>query len=43
MIINDFIIKDAAVTTFVDFFGRLWRVPWENGYKEVVWRWLSMV
>jgi hypothetical protein len=26
---------DAAVTTFVGCFGRLWRVPWENGYKEV--------
>jgi hypothetical protein len=26
---------DAAVTTFVSCFGRLWRVPWENGYKEV--------
>jgi hypothetical protein len=29
---------DAAVTTFVGCFGRLWRVPWENGYKEVFWR-----
>jgi hypothetical protein len=29
---------DVAVTTFVDFIGRLWRVPWENGYKEVFWR-----
>jgi hypothetical protein len=26
---------DSAVTTFVGCFGRLWRVPWENGYKEV--------
>jgi hypothetical protein len=29
---------DAAVTTFVGCFGRLWRVPWDNGYKEVFWR-----
>jgi hypothetical protein len=29
---------DAAVTTFVRCFGRFWRVPWENGYKEVFWR-----
>jgi hypothetical protein len=29
---------DAVVTTFVGCFGRLWRVPWENGYKEVFWR-----
>jgi hypothetical protein len=29
---------DAAVTTFIGCFGRLWRVPWENGYKEVFWR-----
>jgi hypothetical protein len=29
---------DAAVTSFVGCFGRLWRVPWENGYKEVFWR-----
>jgi hypothetical protein len=29
---------DAAVSTFVSCFGRLWRVPWENGYKEVFWR-----
>jgi hypothetical protein len=29
---------DAAVTTFIGCFGRLLRVPWENGYKEVFWR-----
>jgi hypothetical protein len=29
---------DAADTTFVGCFGRLWRVPWGNGYKEVFWR-----
>jgi hypothetical protein len=29
---------DAAITTFIGCFGRLWRVPWENGYKEVFWR-----
>jgi hypothetical protein len=29
---------DAAVTTFIGCFGQLWRVPWENGYKEVFWR-----
>jgi DNA-binding transcriptional LysR family regulator len=29
---------DAAVTTFVGCFGRLCRVPWENWYKEVLWR-----
>jgi hypothetical protein len=28
---------DVAVTTFVGCFGRLWRVPWENGYNEVFW------
>jgi hypothetical protein len=28
---------DPAVATFVGCFGRLWRVPWENGYKEAVW------
>jgi hypothetical protein len=26
---------DAAVTTFVGCFRRLWRVPWESGFKEV--------
>jgi hypothetical protein len=30
---------DAAVTTFIGCFGRLWRVPWENGYKEIFWHW----
>jgi hypothetical protein len=29
---------DAAVTTFIGCFGRLWRVPRENGYKEVFLR-----
>jgi hypothetical protein len=29
---------DAAVTTFVGCFGRLWHVLSENGYKEVFWR-----
>jgi hypothetical protein len=28
---------DAAATTFISYFGRLWRVPWKNGYK-VFWR-----
>jgi hypothetical protein len=28
---------DVAVTSFVGCFGRLWRVPWENRYKEVFW------
>jgi hypothetical protein len=26
---------DAAVSPFIGCFGRLWHVPWENGYKEV--------
>jgi hypothetical protein len=26
---------DTTVTTFIGCFGRLWRVPCENGYKEV--------
>jgi hypothetical protein len=29
---------DAAVTYFIGCFGRLWRVPWENGHKEVFGR-----
>jgi hypothetical protein len=28
---------NAAVTTFVGCFGRLWHVPWKNGHKEVFW------
>jgi hypothetical protein len=28
---------DAAVATFVGCFGRLWRVPRENEYKEAFW------
>jgi hypothetical protein len=28
---------DAAVTTFVGCFGRLRRVPWENGHRKVFW------
>jgi hypothetical protein len=31
-------LVDAAVATNIGCFGRLWRVPWENGYKEVFWR-----
>jgi hypothetical protein len=29
---------DTADTTFIGCFGRLWRVPWENRYKELFWR-----
>jgi hypothetical protein len=29
---------DTAVTTLVGCFGHLWRILWENGYKEVFWR-----
>jgi hypothetical protein len=32
----------AAVTTVVGCFGRLWRVPWENGYRRSSGAWLSM-
>jgi hypothetical protein len=31
-----------GILAFVGCSGRLWRVPWANGYQEVFGAWLSM-